>query len=48
MPVTSTVLNLDGWNFFWEFMGRVQSDDNDKKDNNNNDNKSDNNDNNNN
>ena len=51
MPVTSTVFNLDGWIFFWEFLGRFQSDDNDKNDNNNNnnnDNKSDNRDNNNN
>ena len=46
MPVTSTVFNLDGWNFFFVFLGRFLSDVNDKSENNNNDNKSDNNDNN--
>ena len=48
MPVTSTDFIFDGWNFFLEFLGRFQINDNDKSDNNNNnDNKSDNNDNNN-
>ena len=45
MPVTSTVFNWDSWNFFWEFLGRFKSDDNDKSDNNNYENNSDNNDN---
>ena len=36
--LASTAFNLDGRNFFWEFLGRYLSDDNDKSDNNNNDN----------
>ena len=48
MPVTSTVFNLESWNFFGEFLGMFKSDDNDKSVNNNNDNNSNNNDNNNN
>ena len=46
MSVTSTIVNLDAWNFFGEFLEKFHGDDNINSDNiNNNDNNIDNNDN---